>query len=140
MLDADRVLDLIGMLLGGIDDAFSVVFLLIVIYTFIDGSIRKKNKTPSLPPSTDEFNVLPLDDQSPIEVRQEQIVPRGVTNNITEKYRQKHDRKRQIDEPARQTQESSPTREAQAALSADDAREAMILKEIFDRPKSMRRR
>ena len=126
MPDIDRILDLVGRLLENMDNMFSVIFMLMVLFTFIDGSIRKKNKAPSLPPSLDDdFNVLPLDDTPKIEVSREvktapptkKITPRGTS----------------IPKP-------STTEEKPPVFSAEEAREAMILKEIFDRPKSMRRR
>ncbi len=129
--DIDRIFDLIGRLLESMDDMFSIIFVLMVVFTFIDGSIRKKNKAPSLPPPLeDDFNVLPLDDTTKIEVSREVKVKPPVKSRPSKNYQPITVR----------STESLKSTEDRAELSADEAREAMILKEIFDRPKSMRRR
>lgn len=131
MPDLDEILDLIGALIVNMDNVFSVIFVLMVVFTFIDGSVRKKNKTPNLPPPIDDFNVLPLDDTQKIEVSREVKVTPPVKSRPSRNYQP-------IEvQPTQTVKEKEAER---AELSAADAREAMILKEIFDKPKALRRR
>ena len=140
MPDPDTILDVISRILDSMDDIFSVIFMLMVVFTFLEGSINKKKR----PPPTPDFDIPTLENDPTIEVQQVEppprIVPRGVTNNITESYRQKYRLQRLAEESSLRTKKPTEDQAKEAALDADDALNAMILSEIFDKPKALRRR
>ena len=147
MLDVKTVLETVSRFLDSMDDIFSFIFILMVVFTFLEGSINKKKRPTGMPPPTPDFDIPTLENDPTIEVQQEvtvepppKIVPRGVTNNITESYRQKYKLQRLAEERALKIKKPTEDQSKEAALNADDALNAMILSEIFDKPKALRRR
>ena len=148
MLDVQTILDAVSRFLDSMDDIFSIIFLLMVIFTFLDGAFNKKKRPPSVPPPAPDLDIPTLANDPNIKVQQEvtvepqpKIFPRGVTNNITESYRQKYKLQRIVEERSLKTKTPTEDRpKAEAALNADDALDAMILSEIFNKPKALRRR
>lgn len=142
-----NVLELMARFFDNMDDIFSIIFVLMVIFTFVDGSSKKKKRSTGMPPPTPDLDIPTLENDPNIKVQQEitveptdKIIPRGVTNNITENYRQKYAQQRQAEERSIKVKNPSREQTKEAALNADDALNAMILSEIFDKPKALRRR
>ena len=141
------VLNMLELFFENMDDIFSIIFVLMVIFTFIDGANKKKKRSTGMPPTPPDLDIPTLENDPNIKVQQEitleppeKIVPRGVTNNITENYRQKYAQQRQAEERSLKTKKPSEEKTNETALNADDALNAMILSEIFDKPKALRRR
>ena len=146
---AETVLMALAKFFDAMDNVFAIVFFIALLLSFLDGG--KKKKSPGAPPlPTPDIDIPTLANDPNIAVQQEvtvepppKIVPRGVTNNVTEAYRQKYKRQRQAEERSIRMEEhklkSSSEERAEAVLDADDALNAMILKEIFDKPKALRR-
>lgn len=157
-LALDALGDVLGIALGALenmDDIFSVIFMLMVVFTFIDGA-NKKKQTQSPPPSTGaDLDIPTLANDPNIEVQQEvivqpqeKIVPRGLTNSVTENYRRRYERqKRDIKDEARKEEARKEEalrverlQDSKAALSSDEALDAIVLSEILGKPKALRRR
>ena len=146
----ETMLVMVSKFLDAMDNVVAIVFFIALLVSFFDGG--KKKKSPNAPPlPTPDIDIPTLANDPNIAVQQEvtvepppKIVPRGVTNNVTEAYRQKYKRQRQAEERSIRMDErklkSSSEERAEAVLDADDALNAMILKEIFDKPKALRRR
>ena len=147
MLELQSLLNTIDRLFDVIGDSFSIFFILMIVFTFIDGATKKKNQ-PLPPPIDDEFDIPTLANDPNIVVREEvvvkppdKVVPRGVTNNVTEAYRQKYEQQKRLSKiEAIRNERRNEKPSENAALNAEDALNAMMLAEIFDKPKALRRR
>lgn len=156
-LALDALGDVLGIALGALenmDDIFSVIFMLMVVFTFIDGA-NKKKQTQAPPTTGADLDIPALANEPNIEVQQEvivqpqeKIVPRGLTNSVTENYRRRYERqKRDIKDEARKEEARKEEalrverlQDSKAALSSDEALDAIVLSEILGKPKALRRR
>ena len=142
----ETVLEAVAKFFDAMDDVFAVVFLIALVVSFFDGGKKKRQSGGAPPLPTPDIDIPTLANDPNIKVQQEvtvepppKIVPRGVTNSVTESYRQKYKQQRLAEERSMKLKSPSENR-TEAVLDADDALNAMILKEIFDSPKALRRR
>lgn len=147
------VLNVLETFFENMEDILSYVFVFFVIVAFVfDDSNKKKkrskkNRSTGMPLPPPDLDIPTLENDPNIKVQQEitfeppeEIVPRGVTNNVSENYRRKYEQMRREQERSLKTNKPSEEKTNEPALNADDALNAMILSEIFDKPKALRRR
>ena len=108
------------------DDYFSILFFIWIIYAILSGIVRKKN-LPSSEESTEFPNQTDL-----IEINES-------IQNLKSQSNSNSNSKKISSQQVNQSNEKI-TQESYLNFTSDDALNAMVLSEIFSKPKSLRRR
>ena len=129
MLELQSIVEIAGKLLNGIDDVFSLLFILFIVMSFLDGAVRRKQTKIPPPPLDGDLNIPTLANDPTVAVEQEVVVE------------PKKKRRAELKTPSIRPTQSERTQPVEKPmLNADDALNAMIAAEIFDKPKALRRR